>query len=353
VPPRELRELRDLTRHRVQLVGEKTRIANRIHKVLEDANIKLSSVATNTLGVSGRAMLQALLAGCESAEELSNLARGRLRKKLPELREALLGQVSEHHRFMLGTLLDHLLYLEELEEKLSSRIEELMKRADDAAAPSQQQPNSGCAEPQRAEAWLEPPAMSSSGSDSAEPVELQEAEPQDKGIGVPSFASAIEQLVAIPGVDKRTAQCVLAEIGTDMSQFPSAANLASWAGLCPGNDESAGKRKDGRVRKGNRWLRRALGQAAWAASASKKSYLAAQFRRLCARRGKARAIVGVAHTLLGIVYYLLHSGAQYADLGRDYFDRLDPQRLTRHLIKRLEALGHRVVLESQPEPTPV
>jgi transposase len=352
VPPRPLRELRDLTRHRVQVVEEKTRVANRIQKVLEDANIKLSSVASNPLGVSGRAILGSLLQGHDDAEELSDLARGALRKKLPELREALAGRVTEHHRFMLSTLMEHLAFLEEQEGHLSRRIEEVMRQADATAAAPQapEPPDRGpwaasgtlCAAPSsKLQVASEPP---SSEEPAAQPQPQREAQPP------PSFDEALKLLVAIPGVDVRTAQCVLAEIGTDMSQFPSAACLASWAGLCPGNDQSAGKRKDGKTRKGNRWLRRALGQAAWAASASKKSYLAAQFRRLCARRGKARAIVAVAHTLLGITYYLLKTGAQYVELGRDYFDRLDPKRLTRHLVKRLEALGHHVILESHPQP---
>jgi transposase len=289
VPPPPQRELRDLTRQRSQMVSEQARVTQRIQKVLEDANIKLASVATDVLGVSGRAMLRALIAGVTDPEKLAELARRQLRAKIPRLRQALLGRVTEHHRFLLQLHLDHYEQLEVLIGKLSERIEEKL-------AP---------------------------------------------------FAATLERLTTIPGVGQRTAEVLLAEIGTDVQSFPSAAHLASWAGVCPGNNESAGKRKSGKPRKGSRWLREALLQAAWAASRSKDTYLAAQFRRLSARRGAKRAAVAVSHTLLVMVYQILSRGVAYEELGADYLDRLAPDRLTRQLVKRLERLGHKVTLEPQ------
>ena len=291
VPPKPIRELRDLTRQRAQLVAEKAAVANRIQKTLEDANIKLAAVATDVLGVSGRAMIRALIAGQEDPEELAELARQRLRRKLPALRTALRGQVTEHHRFLLGMLMSHLDSLEGLIAGFSARIEAVM----------------------------------------------------------PPFAVAVERLTTIPGVDQRTAESLVAEIGTDMERFPTADHLASWAGMSPGNDQSAGKRRSGRTTKGDRWLRQTLTQAAWAASHTKETYLAAQYHRLAARRGKKRAIVAVGHTLLIIVYHVLKQQTTYVELGADYLDRLDPDRLTRQLVKRLEKLGHKVTLEPRQD----
>ena len=286
VPERPQRDLRDLTRQRSQLAAEQSRVSNRIHKTLEDANIKLSSVATDILGVSGREMIQALIGGQEDPGQLAELARRRLRNKLPELREALRGHLTEHHRFMLRQLMDHLDYLDRQIAAFEQRIEELMR----------------------------------------------------------PFQEAIARLTTITGVGELTAQNVLAEIGTDMSRFPSDQHLASWAAMCPGNRESAGKRKSGHTNHGNRWLRTALVQAAWAASHSKNTYLAAQYRRLAGRRGKKRAIVAVAHTMLVMIYHMLKDGVDYHELGPDYLDKLQPQRLTHYLVKRLESLGHQVTL---------
>jgi len=287
VPPPPIRELRDLTRQRAQLVAEKAAAANRLQKVLEDCNIKLASVATDILGVSGRAMLEALIAGEEDPEQLAELAQKRLRQKIPALQLALRGRVTAHHRFQLRLLLDHVAHLEGLIGRLGVRIEEVM-------AP---------------------------------------------------FAAAAERLTTIPGVDQRTAEVVLAEIGADMGRFPTAGHLASWAGLCPGNNESAGKRKSGKTTKGSRWLRQVLTQAAWAASHTKGTYLAAQYRRLAGRRGKKRALVALGHTLLVIMYQVLKDGTTYQELGADYLDRLEPERLTRYFVKRLERLGHQVTLQ--------
>lgn len=289
VPQREQRELRDLTRQRAQLAGEHTRCANRIHKVLQDANVKLSSVATDVLGVSGRDILAALIAGQDDAEQLAELARGKLRAKLPDLKRALRGQLREHHRFLLEQYLDHLAHLEEQIAKFSQRIEEAIRPFVDEAA--------------------------------------------------------FKRLDAVPGINRQTIENVVVEIGVDMQQFPTARHLASWTGVCPGNDESAGKRKRSRTTKGNVWLRRALAQAAWAAIRKKDSYLQAQYRRLAGRRGKKRAIVAVAHTLLTVIYHLLKNpDLEYQDLGGDYFDKLDPVRLCKHLVKRLQTLGYDVTL---------
>jgi len=300
VPSRPLRELRDLTRQRVQLVNEHTAAANRLQKVLEDANIKLSSVASDVLGVSGRAMITALITGEQNPERLADLAQRRLREKIPQLIEALEGHVDEHHRFLLRLHSEHLGHLENMIAQLEERINQV----------------------------LPTPALTES---------------QD-GADVLPFPEAVALLVTIPGVDERSAKAILAETGTDMSRFPDAAHLASWTGICSGNNESAGKRRSGRTTKGNRWLRRALTQAAWAASHTKDTYLSAFFRRLAGRRGKKRALVALAHSLLVTIYYMLKEHRCYADLGPDYLDRLHPERLAKALVRRLEKLGYPVEL---------
>ena len=287
IPPRPQRELRDLTRHRTQLVAEQTRVANRLHKVLEDANIKLGSVASDILGVSGRAMIRALMEGEQDAAPLADRAQKQLRGKIPELERALEGRVTDHHRFMLRLLWKELASLEELIAELEGKIEQMTR----------------------------------------------------------PFTPCIQRLDPGPGVDRRIVEVVLAEVGADVHAFPSHQHLASWAGMCPGNEESAGKRKRSRTTKGNRWLRQALVQAAWAASHSKSSYLAAQFRRLAGRRGKKRALIAVGHSILVTVYHLLKYRTTYSDLGSDFFDRLHHDRLTRYHVKRLESLGHKVALE--------
>jgi transposase len=289
VPPPEIRQLRDLTRQRSQLVADRARVANRIQKVLEDANIKLASVATDVLGVSGRAMLAAMVGGESNPDVLADLAKRRLRAKLPQLQEALLGHVTDHHRFLLRTLLEQVDALERLIDSYSERIEQ-------ASAP---------------------------------------------------FAPIRDRLQTIPGVDQRTAECMIAELGITMSQFPSAGHLASWAGLCSGLNESAGKKRSSKTRRGSRWLRQTMVQAAWAASHTKATYLAAQYRRLAGRRGRKKALIALAHTILGIVYHLLSKTTVYSDLGPDYFERRDTERLTQNLIDRLQRLGHKVTLEPQ------
>jgi len=287
VPPRPTRELRDLTRYRVSLAQECNRIANRVQKVLEDANVKLASVATDTLGASGRAMLNAIVGGREDSQELAEMAKGLLRNKLPELRLALEGRVTDHHRFMLKQLLDHLRFTESKLAEVEVEIESRLR----------------------------------------------------------PFDEQVVRLCTIPGVDRITAWGLLAEIGFDMDQFPSARHVASWAGLCPGSFESAGKRLSGRTRKGSASLRRCLSQAAWAISMTKNNYLSALYRRLAARRGSKRAIIAVAHSLLVIAYSMLRNKTTYRDLGPDHFDRRNPSGIKRSLTRRLERLGYKVTLE--------
>jgi transposase len=290
VPATPQRHLRELTRQRRQLIQAKASVANRIQKVLEDANIKLGSVASDVLGVSGRDMLRALIAGETEPAALAELARRKLRAKIPALRLALEGRVTEHHRFLLQLLLDELTHMEALIARLSARIVEVLP---------------------------------------------------------PPLEEAVQRLATIPGIDERAAENILAEIGVDMDQFPSAGHLASWTGMCSGNRESAGKRQSGKTTKGNRWLRATLVQVAWAASHTKNTYLSAQYRRLASRRGKKRALVALGHTILVIIYHLLKKQTTYRELGPDYLDRLDTDRLTRNLIRRLERLGHKVTLQPQ------
>jgi transposase len=288
VPPREIRELRDLTRYRKSLIGERQRHANRLHKVLEDAGVKLSCVASDVLGVSGRAMLEALVSGTRDPEVLAELARGRLRQKLPALRAALEGRFSAHHALLVGHILAHLDYLEETIVALSGEIETRL-------AP---------------------------------------------------FAAKSRRLATIDGVAERTAQTILAELGPDMSRFPSHRHAASWAAICPGNDESAGKRRSGRTRKANRHLRAALVEAANSASHTKNTYLRAQYEQIKRRHGHKKAVVAVAHSILIAAYYILRDDVDYKDLGGDYFARrADPQRQTRRLVAQLERLGHTVTLQ--------
>lgn len=286
IPPKPQRELRDLTRMRTQLTREMSAVANRIHKILEDTNVKLGLVATDILGVSGRKMIAALIDGETDPSKMAELACGLLRKKIPLLEQALQGKVTEHHRFLLKALMDHLSYLESQIDRFNERIEE-------AARP---------------------------------------------------FEKAISALIPIPGYDLKSAQSVIAEIGPNMVAFPTDAHLCSWAKVCPGNNESAGKRKSGATGHGNRWLETTLVQVAWAASHKKNSYFQAQYRRLAGRRGKKRAIVAVAHSILTDTYHILKKGASYRELGGDYFDRLQRDKIRRYHVKRLQDLGFQVVL---------
>jgi transposase len=289
VPEKPVRQLRDLTRQRVQLVRQKVQVANRIQKTLEDANIKLASVASDVLGASGRDMLRAMVSGERDPVVLADLARQRLRAKIPQLQEALFGEIEGHHRFLLGMLLEQVEFLEKQVERLTARIAEVLP---------------------------------------------------------PPFVAAVERLQTIPGIDRRAAEGIVAEVGADLRAFASAGRLSSWVGICPGNHESAGRRRSGRTTKGNAWLRVLLVQCAWGASRSKGTYLQAMFRRLAARRGTKRALVAVGHRLLEIIYAVLKKGQTYQELGVDYLDRLqDRERLTARLVKRLQKLGLKVTIE--------
>jgi transposase len=287
VPPPPQRELRDLTRYRKVLIQERTREANRLHKGLEDAGIKLASVATDILGVSGRAMLQALMAGTTDPALLADLARGTLRKKLPALRAALAGRFRPHHAFMVSQHFGHLDYLDEAIDTLSGRIEEAMR----------------------------------------------------------PFAAELTRLDSIPGVGRRTAEVLLAEVGVDMRRFPTAAHLASWAGLCPGQNESAGKRKSGRTRPGNRWLRMTLIEAATMAARIRQAAFAARYHRIARHRGHKKAVVAVAHAMLVTAYHMLDRHLDYAEPGADYFARRHTERAMRRAVRALERQGYRVTLE--------
>jgi len=286
IPPRPQRELRDLTRQRAQIMDERSRISNRIQKVLEDANVKLGSVASNVIGVSGRLMLEAIIGGQDDPEKLANLAQRSLRSKIPQLEQALYGRLTEHHRWMLGLLMDQLSSNEALVERLDERIAQ-------------------CTRP------LEP---------------------------------VLERLDEIPGIDVRVAQVLMAEIGPRMEPFPSHAHLASWAGISPGNNESAGKKRSGKTTKGSRWLRQALVQAAWAAAHKKDSYFQAHARNLMHRRGRKRGLVAVAHSLLLVIYHMLKEGTRYRDLGPQFLDRLRATHLVRFHVRRLQQLGLQVAL---------
>jgi transposase len=295
VPPSAIRELRDLTRYRKRLIQEHTAEAQRIQKTLEDAGIKLDSVAAEVLGVSARAMLTALVAGERDPEVLAELARGTLRKKIPALRQALRGRFRDHHALLIGMCLQHITYLEGAIGQLDERIDALF-----ATAVSE--------------------------------------------TGVP-FARARDHLDTITGVGKRAAECIIAEIGTDMTRFPTAAHLASWAGLAPGINKTGGKPGSGRTRHGDVWLSSILTQCAWAAAQTRDTYLAAQFWRLARRIGKKKAAIAVAHSILVICWHLLTDDRDYDDLGGDYFTRRNPDRQRDRLIAQLQNLGYRVTLD--------
>ena len=323
VPARPQRELRELTRYRTTLVRERAAESARLQKTLEGANIKLASVATDILGTSGRAMLDGLVAGTEDAAALARLARGKLRDKVPTLERALAGRIGAHQRFVLSQQLaplDHLtLLIEEVGAEITRRL---------LSGPTDQPPPDPTAEHVEA---AEPD------EDAGDPVEAPTR---------PITAErALVRLQEIPGVGQRTAELLVAEIGLDMRRFPTAAHLASWAGMCPGHHESAGKRTSGKTRRGSPWLRSALVEAARAAARSKDTYLGAQYRRLAARRGGKRAAVAVGHSILVAAYHLLDHDCPYVDQGSMFFDRRDQDRTQRRLVSRLEALGYAVQLE--------
>jgi transposase len=286
IPPKPIRQLRDLTRYRQKLVQQRSSELNRLQKFLEDANIKLSSVVSDINGVSAQEMIQHLIADDMNPEQMAELAKGRLRNRLPELEKALEGYLSDHQRLLLKVCLQMIGSFDEAIEKLSQEIDVQMK----------------------------------------------------------PFESTAERLQTLPGVKKNAAERIIAEIGVDMSRFPSDGHLSSWAGISPGNNESAGKRYSGRITPGNKWLKACLTEAAWAASRTKKTYLKARYHRLAARRGKKRALVAVGHKILIMAYHIIKEQSTYQELGADYFDRLNEQAIIRRLTSRLEKLGYQVEL---------
>ncbi len=291
IPPQPIRDLRDLVRYRKSLIQERSREINRVQKVLETANIKLSSVASNVMGVSGKAMIEALISGEHSPDVLAELAKGTLHKKIPELREALLGRVDAHHQLLLKHLLAHISFLDQTIFELFFQIQHLLAPYDEA----------------------------------------------------------VELLVTLPGVGADIAASIIGEIGVDMSCFKSAAHLASWAGLCPGNRESAGKRLSGRINQGNKRLKAALCEAVWVISHTRGNYLSAQYHRLARRLGKQKAIIAVAHSLLVIIYHMLRDQQPYRDLGADFFEAREKERKVKYALRQLEGFGYTVTLQPQEE----
>lgn len=287
IPSREQRELRELVRYRRSIIEERSREVNRIQKVLEGANIKLTSVASNVVGASGKSMLQAICDGIEDPKVLAQLAQGTMRRKIEQLEKALSGLIGSHQKMILRTQLKHIEFLDEQIKEIDVEIEERTL----------------------------------------------------------PFNDDLELVDSIPGIGKRTAENIIAEIGYDMSRFPTAAHLASWAGIAPGNNESGGKRKSGKTPDGNKHLRSSLIEAAHAAARSKDNYLSAQYKKIAARRGKKRAAVAVAHTILVIIYNLLKKKQPYLDLGANYFELLKKNTIVNRTVKRLEALGYKVSLE--------
>lgn len=288
VPPQPQQDLRELTRHRAQTSADRSAVSNRIRKLLESANIKLGSVASDVMGVSGRRIVEAMIQGETDPEKLADMAVGQLKQKREQLIEALRGRVRNHHRTMLRLELAHWKFLDALAAELEIAIEEALS----------------------------------------------------------PFAEAVELVKTIPGFGDVSAAATVAEIGAHMEQFANAGHLASWAGLCPGNNESAGKHYSGKTRGGNIWLKRILCQVGWAASHTRHTYFAALFRRIAAKRGKKRAILAVAHSILVTIYAMLRNRQTFQDLGADYFDKMNADGLKRYCIRKLEALGHKVTLEA-------
>jgi transposase len=289
VPPKPIRQLRNLTRYRKTQIQERAREVNRLHKALEDAGIKLDCIAADIMGKSGRDMLDALVAGTRDPDVLAQLARRQMRKKIPLLREALQGHFDDHHALWVGAILAHIDFLDEHIDRLSDAIEEQLR----------------------------------------------------------PFDAAVELVCTVVGIQRRGAECILAEIGTDMTRFATARHLASRAGQCPGNDQSAGKRRSGKTRDRSKWLDFALEEAAMAAIRVKTNYPAAQYRRLKPRRAHKRALAAVKHSMLCAIWHMLSTGEVYRDLGADYFTNRDPERQTRRLIDQLERLGHHVTLTEE------
>ena len=324
VPPRPQRELRDLTRQRSNLVRERTAVVNRLQKVLEGANIKLASV-TKASGASARDMVEAMVQGESDPAVLAEMACGRLRAKRAELEQALTGRMGAHHRFLLDSHLKHIDFLNEQIERFSQEIVAQMEKLTPGGEPTSDLPS----------------ALGTGGS----------CHPADGEVGRKApltAARAVALLDTIPGIDRWQAEVILAEIGLDMTRFQSAPCLAAWAGLAPGNNESAGKRRSGRTRPGSPTLRRTLTLVAHAAARTKNTYLAAQYHRLAARRGAKRATIAVAHSILVIIYHLLTRQEPYRELGANYFDERKRDSVTNRLVSRLEKLGYEVALGPKP-----
>ena len=328
IPPRPQRDLRELTRQRASLVRERSSVANRLQKVLESANLKLASVASDIQGVSARAILTKIAEGHDDPQALADLAHGRLRKKQAELEAALVGRVREHHRFLIARTLAHLDFLDEEIEAFDT---EIARRIETPTPPPQ--PPSDASELQTHQT-------------DTTPAETDTPTPPAPDAPL-SWAEAVALLDTMPGVNRRLAEVIVAEIGVDMARFPSAKHLASWAGLSPGNNQSAGKQRSGKIAPGDRPLRKALLQGAQVVGRAREGYLAAQFRRLAAKRGKRRAVVAVAHSMLVIVYHILHRREAYRDLGVNYFDERERDKVIHRLQRRLEKLGCRVSIERQ------
>lgn len=290
IPPREIRDLRDMTRYRRRLVQERTAEVNRVQKILEDANIKLACVATDIFGVSGRAILNALLSGEMTPEEMAELSKGRLRSKRDKLAESLVGRFRPHHALLLSRMLEHIDFLDVAVADCDTVIDGMLR----------------------------------------------------------PFVSKIERMDTVTGIGVRAAQDIIAEIGLDMSVYPSHKHLGSWAAMCPGNHESGGKRKSGKTRKGNKWLRTILVECAHAAGHSRNTYLGAQYGRFAARKGKQRAAVAVGHSILDAAYFILRDDVPYHELGPEHFDKINKDRIIRNYKKRLEALGLVVEISEAP-----
>jgi transposase len=320
IPPTEQRELRDFTRYRASVVEDRARVVNRLQKVLEDTNIKLGDVATDITGQSARAMLKALLAGQTDPAKLADLAKGKMRAKLAALEEALVGVIKPHQQFLLTELLGQLDSLDAAITRVGNEIATWMDR----------------------EMPVEPEPASEQSQLSLPVVK------QDEPKNPLTWTQAVAFLCTIPGISQRSAQGILAEIGIDMSRFPTAGHLASWSGMCPGNHESAGKRLSGKTRKGSPYLRQLLVEAANAAARTKNTYLSAHYHRIADRRGRKRALIAVGHTILVIIYHILSHQKSYEDLGSNYFDERDRQQTEKRLVRRLEKLGYQVQLQPVP-----
>jgi len=358
IPSAPQRELRELTRHRTSVIEERARTVNRLQKTLEDTNIKLGDVISDVLGKSGRAMLEAIRDGEQDAKKLAALGLGRVRANQEELEKALQGHITAHHRFMLS---EHLCRIDELDAAIRRVTQEIRRRMSPPDPPSEEE-SSGLPDSQT-EPLPEP--VEDEGSPLPQSEEVSEEQPEDQSEPLPepvedegsplpqgavsqkplTFQQAIQLVDAIPGINVRAAQGILAETGLNMEQFPSSKHFASWIGVCPGQNESAGKRKSGKTRNGNPALRTLLVQAAHAAAHCNNSYLAAQYRRIASRGGPKKAAMAVAHSIAVIIYHILRDQTTYEDLGSNYFDERDRQHIEKRLVRRLQRLGYQVELQ--------